>query len=154
MIFVNTEKCVVFLFKFHWCLLSRVQMVLSQHWFRQWLSAKQAPRGRLNIKMSSYQYRKSYCGDKTILRPSYLHNGISYTGKTASLYWIRAQAISQTDDAQWYLEPLWSVYRGTYSTIHKRWLTPEQMVGFEGEAWKSATLVSQHKHKQLRYRCT
>ena len=41
-----------------------------------------------NIKMSSYQYRKSHCGDKTILRPSYLHNGISYTGKTTSLYWI------------------------------------------------------------------
>ena len=30
-----------------------------------------------------------HCGDKTILRPFYLHNGISYTGKT-SLYWIRA----------------------------------------------------------------
>ena len=43
-----------------------------------------------NIKMLSYQYRKSHCGDKTILRPSYLHNGISYTGKTASLYWIGA----------------------------------------------------------------
>ena len=40
--------------------------------------------------MSSYQYRKSHCGDKTILRPSYLHNGISYTGKMTSLYWIRA----------------------------------------------------------------
>ena len=41
--------------------------------------------------MSSYQYRKSHCGDKTILRPSYLHNGISYTGKMTSLYWIGAQ---------------------------------------------------------------
>ena len=41
--------------------------------------------------MSSYQYRKSHCGDKTILRPSYLHNGISYTGKMTFLYWIRAQ---------------------------------------------------------------
>ena len=41
-----------------------------------------------NIKTSSYQYRKSHCGDKTILRPSYLHNGISYTGKMTSLYWI------------------------------------------------------------------
>ena len=46
--------------------------------------------GWINIKMSSYQYRKSHCGDKTILRPSYLHNGISYTGKMTSLYWIRA----------------------------------------------------------------
>ena len=47
--------------------------------------------GRFNIKMPSYQYRKPHCGDKTILRPSNLHNGISYTGKMASLYWIRTQ---------------------------------------------------------------
>ena len=33
---------------------------------------------------------KTHCGDKMILRPSYLHNGISYTGKMTSLYWIRA----------------------------------------------------------------
>ena len=46
--------------------------------------------GQFNIKMTSYQYGKSHCGDKTILRPSYLHNGISYTGKMTSLYWIRA----------------------------------------------------------------
>ena len=29
--------------------------------------------------MSPYQYRKSHCGDKTVVRSSYLHNGISYT---------------------------------------------------------------------------
>ena len=46
--------------------------------------------GWISIKMPSYRNRKSHCGDKTILRPSYLHNGISYTGKTTSLYWIRA----------------------------------------------------------------
>ena len=45
---------------------------------------------RFNIKMSSYQYRKCHCGDKTVVKSSYLHNGISYTGKTTSLYWIRA----------------------------------------------------------------
>ena len=48
--------------------------------------------GWINIKMSSYQYRKSHCGDKTILRPSYLHNGISFTGKMTSLYWIGAHS--------------------------------------------------------------
>ena len=32
----------------------------------------------------SYQYRKSHCGDKTVVRSSYLHNGISYTGKMSS----------------------------------------------------------------------
>ena len=48
--------------------------------------------GWFNIKMPSYQYRKSHCGNKTtIWQPSYLHNGISYTDKTTSLYWIRAQ---------------------------------------------------------------
>ena len=41
-----------------------------------------------NIKMSSYQYRKSHCGDKTVIRSSYLHNGISFAGKMSSLYWI------------------------------------------------------------------
>ena len=51
------------------------------------------PGPRFNIKMLSYQYRKSHCGDKTILRPSYLRYGISYTGKTTSLYWIRAQGL-------------------------------------------------------------
>ena len=40
-----------------------------------------------NIKMTSYQYRKSHCGDKTVARSSCLHNGISYTGKMSSLYW-------------------------------------------------------------------
>ena len=43
---------------------------------------------RFNIKRISYQYRNSHCGYKKILRPSYLHNGISYTGKMTSLYWI------------------------------------------------------------------
>ena len=55
-----------------------------------WSPDGSLPAGWFNIKMSSYQYRKSHYGDKTILRPSYLHNGISYTGKTTSLYWIRA----------------------------------------------------------------
>ena len=54
------------------------------------LETRQYPGDWINIKMPSYQYRKSHCGDKTILRPSYLHNGLSYTGKMTSLYWIRA----------------------------------------------------------------
>ena len=47
-----------------------------------------------NIKISSYQYRKSHCGDKTVVRSSYLHNGIYYTGKMTSLYWIRALVVT------------------------------------------------------------
>ena len=37
-------------------------------------------------EIPSYQYRKSHYGDKMFLQPSYLHGGISYTGKTISLY--------------------------------------------------------------------
>ena len=67
----------------------------------------QKPGPRFNIKMSSYQYRKSHCGDKTILRPSYLHNGISYTSKTTFLYWIgvpvrmRGSQLGHTGHKKW-----------------------------------------------------
>ena len=37
-----------------------------------------------------YEYRKSHCGDKRILRPSYFYNRISYTVKMTLLYRIRA----------------------------------------------------------------
>ena len=43
-------------------------------------------RAPIQYKHVTYQYRKSHCGDKTILRWSYLHNGISYTGKMTPLY--------------------------------------------------------------------
>ena len=46
---------------------------------------------RFNIKVSSYQYRKSHCGDTTVLRTSYLHNCISYIAKMSSFHWIGAQ---------------------------------------------------------------
>ena len=44
-----------------------------------------------NIKMSSYQYTKSHCGDKTVVKSSFFHSGISYTGKMTSLYWFDPQ---------------------------------------------------------------
>ena len=65
-----------------------------------------------NIKMASYQYRKSHCGDKTVVRSSYLHNGISYIGKMSSLYWIRAlDSYEQTsvDYVSWVLKH-WYIY--------------------------------------------
>ena len=38
------------------------------------------PGGWFNTKMSSYKYRKSHCGDKTVVRSSYLHNRILLSG--------------------------------------------------------------------------
>ena len=63
-----------------------------------------------NIKMSSYQYRKSHYGDKTIVRSSYLHNGISYTGKMTSLYWIRAKRSSYLHNGISYTGKMTSLY--------------------------------------------
>ena len=47
-----------------------------------------------NIKMTFYQYRKSHCGDKMVVRSSYLHSGIFYSGKLASLHWIIHRSIN------------------------------------------------------------
>ena len=46
------------------------------------------PEAWFNIKMSSYQFRISHCGDKMVIKSSYLYNGISYTGKMTSLHWF------------------------------------------------------------------
>ena len=46
------------------------------------------PKGAFKIKMPSYQYRNSQCGDMTILWRFSLHNGISYTGEMTFSYWI------------------------------------------------------------------
>ena len=56
--------------------------------------------GWFNKKMPSYQYRKSHCGDKAVISPSSLHNGISYTGKITCLYWIRA-LVSSVQASMW-----------------------------------------------------
>ena len=68
--------------------------------FNMWIMTfwSMSPRGRFNIKMSSYQYRKSHCGDKMILWSSYLHSGISYTGKMASFYIESAPRLSSEEN--------------------------------------------------------
>ena len=70
--------------------------------------------GWVNIKMSSYQYRKSHRGDKTFLRPSYFHNGISYTGKTTFLYWIWDLMAIAVYDAIQCRQGKYSLWRFTY----------------------------------------
>ena len=44
---------------------------------------------RVLIKVPSYQYMISSCGDKTVLKYSYRYDGIPYTGKMAYIHWIR-----------------------------------------------------------------
>ena len=77
-----------------------------------------SPGPQFNIKMSSYQYRKSHCGDKTVVRSSYLHNGISYTGKMSSLYWIGAQSIIWTHDSVLSMKPMEIIFNILTYHIH------------------------------------
>ena len=82
----SLTKSVVRVFSLLWNLTGVLAALLLRHM----PTFKAIPGPWFNIKMSSYQHKKSHCGDKTVERSSYLHNGISYTGKI-SLYWIGAQ---------------------------------------------------------------
>ena len=42
----------------------------------------------ISIKMSSYPYRECHSKDHLVVTSSYIQNGISYTYKVVSLYWI------------------------------------------------------------------
>ena len=67
------------MFKYSHVLREELVSIAEQYTpYKGWIYS---PVGRISIKMASYQYRKSHCVDKIILRPSYLHNGIPYTGK-------------------------------------------------------------------------
>ena len=73
---------------------------------------------RFNTTMTFYQYRKSHCGAKTILRPSYLHNGIPYTDKTASLYLIGALVANATDIMVSYLSIISLQLQQYWNLVH------------------------------------
>ena len=44
--------------------------------------------------ISSFQYRKSHCENKMVMRLSYFHNGISNAGKMILLFWISPLALT------------------------------------------------------------
>ena len=75
-----------------WFWLMHANTVLFWHW---WLC---------QYADTILWYRKSHCGDKSILRSSYLHNGISYTFKTVSSYWKGAQVIISLCDVCWVMQ--------------------------------------------------
>ena len=83
-----------------------------------------------NTKMLFYQYRKSHCGDKMVVRSSYLHNGISYTGKMSSLYWIRAQGSMDSpykEPVKWKAFPchdMFCRYMNTLPMTLHQWCVP------------------------------
>ena len=73
---------------------------------RDWIvnTGRLSPGAPIQYKDDTSPVQEIHCGDKTILRPSYLHNEISYTGKRTSLYWIRAQNPDKIDRKRLRLE--------------------------------------------------
>ena len=104
------------------CLMNMTRVSRQRHGHRDTMGyvAHQGPNS-IYYRMSSYQYRKSHCGDKTVVRSSYLHNGISYGGKI-SLYCIRAQVVIATGAVYYpglcnsfvHLAPVDEIYRCPY----------------------------------------
>ena len=95
----------VILYKIHSQVYRDSTSHCSMQYIAKWCSKRCTTRLKyssgpcFNIKMSSYQHRKSHCGNKTVVGSSYLHNGISYTGKTASFYWIQHRNSLRQSDA-------------------------------------------------------
>ena len=102
--------------------------------------------------MSSYQHRKSHCGDKMVVRSSYLHNGISYTGKMTSLYWIRALVTLLVE-----LVTTENSMDQLYEILSKHWFTfqlkPHTMLVLPSFAIKLVTDedVQHHHRKAVRF---
>ena len=68
----------------------QIPVKINPHCFRKWFGV---------IKMS-FQYRKSHCGDKTVVISSYFDHGIPYSGKITSAprfgsRWFIAQLVDQ-----------------------------------------------------------
>ena len=61
-----------------------------------------------NKKMSSYQYRKSHCGDNTVVRLSYLHNGFPIPVRRLYAPAHQAKAL---DSHQSQTKIFWSLHR-------------------------------------------
>ena len=96
-------------------------------------SAVLASGPRFNIKMSSYQYRKSHYGDKTVTRSSYLHNGNSYTAKMSSLYWIGALVTNAMELLQSSTKP--SIYTPRGQQHHLYLISPRARINITRGTW-------------------
>ena len=108
------------------------------HWlgaYPEWsLWTDRQPSGCLNSKLPLCQCRKSHCGDKTVIRLSYLHNGISFSGKMTSLYWIRA--LEAASIVSCHFTSAWKhvvKVRWSYDHLYLLWwnyiMVPEQVLG-------------------------
>ena len=83
---------------------AHLYLQLCEHTSNEILQMTSRSEPWFNIKVLFYQWTKCRCGDKTVLRSSYLHNGISCTGKMTSQYWTRALLYVHLDRDEWSLK--------------------------------------------------
>ena len=101
-------------------------MFLRQSWQSAHVEAKPPePGGCFKIKRVSYAYRNLHCENRTILRLSYLHNGISYT-RRASLY-IKNGLCLVTRVPKHSCEP---THRYFISSVRFSFMAPVMRLGF------------------------
>ena len=80
----------------HWTKCWKISMLVFA-WGDTWLARKPQLEGNIfqrDSGPSTYQYRKSHCQDKIVIRSSHVHNGISYTSEMATLFWISPLEVS------------------------------------------------------------
>ena len=73
----KSSASLAFLRGIHWCTVNsshKGPVTRKMFWFGDIIMTSPGP--WFNMKMPLNQYRNSHCGDKTILRLSYLHNGV------------------------------------------------------------------------------
>ena len=78
----------------------------------------------IRYKDHIFQVYEVHCGDKMILRPFYLHNGISYTGKMTSLYWIWAlvpHSVLQTLTSNFPSHGAFTIHISIWKSISAPW---------------------------------
>ena len=108
------------------------------------------PRTWFNIKMSSYQYRKSHCGDKTSIRPSpqdgnqgILHLWSKFGNPSLKGWWVMSQTNS------WLMHPHQQTETKA-TTIAKAQNQPWVKIYLHLYNWNgtdSLNLISQKTHK-------
>ena len=94
--------------------------------------------------MQSWEYRKFHYGDKTVVRSSYLHNGIFYTLTMASLYWANPRTQYQNACGSWSIFPyrrFHSHFKNKQVDLHLRSNPPSsEIISFQPpekpEAWE------------------
>ena len=112
----------------HLSLAGRTPRLILEAMLMRWYFNSSKPEPRFSIKMWSYQYRKSHCGHKTVIRLSYPDMG--YPILLTHWGWDKMDAIFQTRFSngfswmkmhEFWSKFHWNLFLGIHSTILQHW---------------------------------